>query len=391
MKKNNTTGAKRATSMPDIIPAYNYPNTVNNFCKTNEDESPMDDDEFERRLNEFIKQECESLKDYISNNDDDRYSEDDTGNEAQDPTTEHSTDIETDDMSAAQRLKAMIGLERVKREIDEACTMAMFMNERKKLGLDKNGENRNHMIFLGNPGTGKTTVAKLIGEMYHEMGLLSIGHTIETNRSKLIGEFIGQTEKNTTEAIEKARGGVLFIDEAYTLIKSEENTKDFGIEVINTLLPVLSEPEPDMIVILAGYDDKMEQLLKANSGLNDRFPVKLHFDDYSSYELTEIACRTLSERNFTLTPDAVSGLRQLMDKACATRDRYFGNGRWVINLIDHGIMKSMAARVMSKPRNGDCRNLFSVIEKTDIEEAEKNMPDNRKIRIATPRRIGFSA
>lgn len=218
------------------------------------------------------------------------------------------TENRTGYCKAERKLEAMVGLQRLKDDMKEARMMAMFNKKRAEKCLQTDGEQRNHMLFLGNPGTGKTTVAKLVGQMYHSMGLLSKGHTVETNRSKLVGEYIGMTEKKTLDAIEEARGGVLFIDEAYTLISHESDTKDFGKEVLNALLTVLSEPEPDMIIILAGYEDKMAAMMKTNPGLKDRFPLTFHFDDYSAGELMEMACRTLEAGNYRLTDEAqVSG------------------------------------------------------------------------------------
>ena len=124
----------------------------------------------------------------------------------------------------------------------EARMMACFLQRRKDLSLDSGTENRHHMLFLGNPGTGKTTVARLAGKMYHYIGVLSSGHTVEVSRTDLVGEYIGQTEKKMKEVIDKARGGVLFIDEAYTLIEKDTYSKDYGKEVIQALLTVLSEP-----------------------------------------------------------------------------------------------------------------------------------------------------
>ena len=149
------------------------------------------------------------------------------------------------------------------------------------------------------------------------------------------------TEKKTLDAIEEAREGVLFIDEAYTLISHESDTKDFGKKVLNALLTVLSEPEPDMIIILAGYEDKMAAMMKTNPGLKDRFPLTFHFDDYSAGELMEMACRTLEAGNYRLTDEAHRCLASLIEKAAAQRDEYFGNGRWVHNLINQGIIKSI--------------------------------------------------
>ena len=294
---------------------------------------------------------------------------------------------------AEKELEDMVGLQRVKDDMREARMMAMFNQKRAEMCLQTNNEQRNHMLFLGNPGTGKTTVAKLVGEIYHNMGLLSKGHTVETNRSKLVGEYIGMTEKKTLEAIEEARGGVLFIDEAYTLVSHESDTKDFGKEILNALLTVLSEPQPDMIVILAGYEDKMTNMMKTNPGLKDRFPLTFHFDDYSAEELMEMACRTLKAGNYRLTDDAHKCLNTLIEKAAANRNEYFGNGRWVHNLIYQGIIKSMARRVMtSSPteRNIDI-DMLCVIEESDIIETEKNFLSLKTANISSPRPIGFRA
>ena len=238
-------------------------------------------------------------------------------------------------------------LEKLKHEIHEARMQALFQKERRMLCLESLTDNRHHMLFMGGPGTGKTTVARLVGKMYHSMGLLSKGHTVETDRTKLLGKFIGHTEDNMKEIIEKARGGVLFIDEAYTLIDSGDDSNDFGKEVLNSLLTVLSEPNPDMIVILAGYEDKMMNLLKFNQGLKDRFPFCFRFENYTKQELMEICHAILKERNFILTKEAERRIESIIDKAVAQRDRYFGNGRWIHNLIEHGVIKSMAKRVMS--------------------------------------------
>ena len=201
---------------------------------------------------------------------------------------------EEESASAEEQLDELVGLQRLKKDIREARLLTLFIKERKMMQLETSDDNRHHMLFLGNPGTGKTTVARIIGQMYHEMGILSNGHLIETNRTSLVGEYIGHTEKNMRETIANARGGVLFVDEAYTLITQEEDSKDFGKEVINALLPVLSEPNPDMIVILAGYKDKMQTLLNSNPGLKDRFPLHFHFEDYTPEELAEMARRILT-------------------------------------------------------------------------------------------------
>ena len=266
------------------------------------------------------------------------------------------------EFSAEEELQQMVGLKQLKEDIQEARMMSLFLKERRELNLDLCGDSRYHMLFLGNPGTGKTTVARLVGKMYHQMGLLSKGHTVETCRTNLVGEYLGHTEKNTKEAIEEARGGVL------------------------------SEPNPDMIVILAGYEDKMKKLLKSNPGLKDRFPLRFHFEDYTADELSEIAHRILKSRNFVLTPEANLRLNRLIEKETRQRDEHFGNGRWVHNLIEHDLIKSMARRVMSGPRPETAQlQLFSTIEACDVEEAEAKLLRTADLKITPPCRIGFRA
>lgn len=292
--------------------------------------------------------------------------------------------------NAEKELDQMIGLQKVKKDMREAWIMSLFNKKRAEMSLQKNKKCINHMLFLGNPGTGKTTVARLVGRIYHKMGFLSKGHTVETNRAKLVGEYIGMTEKKTLEAIEEARGGVLFIDEAYTLIQSKDNdTKDFGKEVINTLLPVLSESNPDMIIIMAGYQDKMTAMLKTNPGLKDRFPLTFTFEDYTKDELMEIACRLLKSDNYQMSKEAYDRLYELIEKAAAKRNEYFSNGRWVHNLINQGIIKSMAKRVMQNKQAKIDIETLSKIEESDIIEAENNYLELKCLRKLSSQVIGF--
>lgn len=292
--------------------------------------------------------------------------------------------------NAEKELDQMIGLQKVKEDMREARVMSMFNKKRAEMSLQRNKECRNHMLFLGNPGTGKTTVAKLVGNIYHKMGLLSKGQTVETNRAKLVGEYIGMTEKKTLEVIEEARGGALFIDEAYTLIQSKDNdTKDFGKEVINTLLPILSEPNPDMIIIMAGYQDKMKAMIKTNPGLKDRFPLTFTFEDYTKDELMEIACGLLKSENYQLTKEAYNRLYLLIDKAITNKDEYFGNGRWIHNLINQGIIKSMAKRVMQNKQTRIDIETLSKIEESDIIEAENHYLELKCLRKLSSQVIGF--
>lgn len=203
------------------------------------------------------------------------------------------------------------------------------------------------MVFTGNPGTGKTTVADFIGEIFHKMGLLEKGHVIRTDRSKLVGKWLGETEQKTEAAIEAAKGGVLFIDEAYSLFTNDKDgdKRDFGNRVIETLLPKLSDDNFGTIVILAGYPAEMKLLLESNPGLQSRFPFTFHFEDYSPEELLEIADLTIQREGYEITDSARQTLLELIKKDHRNRDRHFGNARYVNRLISSKILPAMATRL----------------------------------------------
>jgi stage V sporulation protein K len=221
------------------------------------------------------------------------------------------------------------------------------------------------------------------------MGWLSKGHTVEMNRSKLVGEYIGHTEAKTTQAIEDARGGVLFIDEAYALVQPVGANNDFGREVLNALMTVLSEPNPDMIIILAGYEDRMEQMLESNAGLRDRFPLTLHFDDFTADELLQMAENLAHGQGFVFAPEAKERLQGMIERAVRARDPHFGNGRWLHNLMEHGILKAMAERVMNTPASTDERLLLTRIEEADVLSADELWLSQRTTLRPARCRVGF--
>ena len=276
-------------------------------------------------------------------------------------------------------LQEMIGLDSLKQNITEHLNYVKLLNARKKAGL-KASIPPLHMIFTGNPGTGKTTVADFIGEIFHKMGLLEKGHVIRTDRSKLVGKWLGETEQKTEAAIEAAKGGVLFIDEAYSLFTNDKDgdKRDFGNRVIETLLPKLSDDNFGTIVILAGYPAEMKLLMESNPGLQSRFPFTFHFEDYTPEELLEIAELTTRREGYQFTDEARDALFALIKKEYKTRDRHFGNARFVNRLISSQILPAMATRLANdgiyEMGNPDIQ-LFTTIERTDIpnESDEKEL------------------
>ena len=218
----------------------------------------------------------------------------------------------------------------------------------------------------GNPGTGKTTIAKCLGEIYHSIGVLSSGHVVETERTKLVSEWIGATEKNTKSAIESASGGVLFIDEAYNLFVESTDRKDFGMRVIETLLTALSSDDADMIVILAGYTEEMNRMLEANPGMKSRFPYIFHFDDYTPKELMQIGKIVLEREHYNLTPEAEKKLAKYIINEYDHKDEHFGNGRFITRLITTHIIPSLCNRLLTKANEDISIEEMTTIEACDI-------------------------
>jgi SpoVK/Ycf46/Vps4 family AAA+-type ATPase len=192
-----------------------------------------------------------------------------------------------------------------------------------------------HLVFSGNPGTGKTTVARLLAQIYHEIGLLSKGHLIETDRSGLVGGYVGQTAVKTQEVIKSALGGILFIDEAYSLAQESEN--DYGKEAIDTLLKAMEDHRDDLIVIVAGYPALMEKFLYSNPGLESRFNKFIYFEDYNDIELYEIFMLMCQDSNLSLDEGAEDYLKQYFKKVYENRSKNFANGRAVRNLFEEVI------------------------------------------------------
>jgi SpoVK/Ycf46/Vps4 family AAA+-type ATPase len=264
-------------------------------------------------------------------------------------------------------LTAMIGLREIKKQVFEHAQYLQFLKLRKDKGFSERQEINIHSVFVGNPGTGKTTVAGMMGKLYKEMGLLTKGHVHQVDRVDLVGEYIGQTAPKTKDAIEKARGGVLFIDEAYSLARANDDTKDFGREVIEILVKEMSNGLGDMAVIVAGYPKEMKYFLDSNPGLKSRFKIHYQFADYMPQELSAIAEYTCREKEIILSDGARNLIDEMIIEAFRNRDRSFGNARFVNDLIEKAKV-SLGLRVMRTSANDNpSREELSVILQEDIE------------------------
>ena len=228
-------------------------------------------------------------------------------------------------------LNELIGLEGIKREVNNLINMVTVHNLRKQNGL-KTVDMSLHMVFSGNPGTGKTMIARLMARIYRSLGVLSKGQLVEVDRSGLVAGYIGQTATKTSEVVEKAKGGVLFIDEAYTL-SSGKGENDFGQEAIDTLLKAMEDNREDLIVIVAGYDGLMDEFIHSNPGLESRFNRYLHFDDYNVDEMMSILELQLKKGQYVLDDSARIAVRDYIELS-NTGSIAFGNARGVRNIFE---------------------------------------------------------
>ena len=286
---------------------------------------------------------------------------------------------------AMNELNHMIGMENIKKEINEMVRLVRFYRESSRNVLNKFYL---HTVFVGNPGTGKTTVARILTKIYKALGVLERGHMIETDRQGLVAGYVGQTAIKTAERIDESMGGVLFIDEAYALTSSGSGSmaggSDFGNEAIQTILKRMEDNRGQFFVFAAGYPDNMEAFLKANPGLRSRFDKILKFEDYQSKDLMEIALQMLEEEGLIVDKDAKKHLDKYLDFLYEFRDKYFGNARSVRNVVND-IVKNQSLRLASIPSEERDPNILNLITYEDVATLKLSHDDD----IFNKKSIGF--
>ncbi|KUK10567.1 MAG: Stage V sporulation protein K [Clostridia bacterium 41_269] len=281
-------------------------------------------------------------------------------------------------LESIKEFKKLVGLGNIKELVEEIIAFVKIQKKRELEGLATEPMVF-HMIFKGNPGTGKTTVARLMGKLFKELGILEKGDVNEVERADLVGEYVGHTAQKTREQVRKSLGGVLFIDEAYSLARG--GVKDFGKEAIDVLVKAMEDYRNDFVLILAGYKVEMELFLNSNPGLRSRFPIQLEFSDYTVEELLKIAKMMLEERQYCLTAEAEIKLKNAIRNAVSIGHCYEGNARLARNIIEKSI-RAQALRLIHE--NNFSREQLIYLKACDIEDLTSkinNNNDNNVIKI----------
>ena len=265
-----------------------------------------------------------------------------------------------------KELDELIGLNQVKEEVHSLANFVKIQKQREKKGL-KIPKMSLHLVFTGSPGTGKTTVARIVARIYKDLGVLKKGHTVETDRSGLVANYVGQTATKTNAIVDSALNGVLFIDEAYALVP-ENASQDYGQEAISTLLKRMEDDRDKLVVIIAGYTNEMKRFIDSNPGLQSRFNRYINFPDYTADELVDIFKMYMKRNEYTIAEDAEEMLEEKLNYAVEHKDRNFGNARYVRNVFEKAI-QAQANRFSGK--KGLNERQLTEITVEDLEAAFK--------------------
>lgn len=268
------------------------------------------------------------------------------------------------DTDPYEELEDLIGLDNVKQEVKSLANFVKLQKQRQEKGM-KTPKMSYHLVFTGSPGTGKTTVARIVARIYKDLGILKTGHTVETDRSGLVAEYVGQTATKTNAIVDSALNGVLFIDEAYALVP-ENASNDYGQEAISTLLKRMEDDRDKLVVIIAGYTNEMKRFIDSNPGLQSRFNRYINFPDYTAKELVRIFHMYMKKNQYTISDEADEMLKEKLDYAVEHKDRNFGNARYVRNVFEKSI-QMQANRLEGKSNLSD-RELTEITA-SDIEKA----------------------